>query len=328
MFKFTPIIKRAPEDEGAGGTSPDGNEATASTNDILSTLRHDPFPGGKAPEAKPDKVAKAPKAKSADSKAAGDKTGGGAPADGGGSDTSQPAGGPAPDPEKEALRESNRHAAELLEAYKRGGSQPAAEPKSGARAPSGKAGTAPQDDSAEPTYNFNIPDQLVQALTSDDVNTFKTGVAGFAQGIGQGVHKQVTQYIEKQLPKMMEKMIPAMIQSHMQSYNSRKAIFDDFYGTYKELNNPTLYPVISDITGKVMQEMRTDKWSPAIRDTVAKRVKEFISSIGGNAAPANGNTQLPKHPVLGGGNNSRPAPEPKNDVAADIMDTLFTGFGN
>jgi hypothetical protein len=314
-------------DESTTNTSPDGNEANASTNDILNTLRHDPFPGGKAPEAKADtkdkgKAKAKPAEKPADSKAAEPKTGGGNQADGGAT-SSQPATGTPSDPEKEALRESVKNATALIEALKSGSK----EPKSGGKAPSGTAQPS-EAESAEPKYDFNIPDQLVQALTTDDPQVFKQGVAGFAKGIGMGVHREVTKYIESQLPKMMEKIVPQMIQNHLQTFNSRKAIFDDFYGTYKELNNPTLYPVIANITATTMQELKTDKWSPAVRDTVAKKVKELLGGIVGQV-PANGNdSKLPKHPQLGGGNNSRGPVETKNDVASDIMDTLFTGFGN
>lgn len=326
MFDFTKRnqIRFAPDDGAGAGPTTDQNSQnaeTASTSDVLSVLSHDPFPGGEAPK---------DKAGSKDTTAkAGGKTGTKA-APGTGAKGSTPDGSgdaqpgttaPAADPEKDVLKQSLTHATELLDAYKQrwtttdAGTKPAA---------AGKPAAPAQSD--EPNYDFNIPDQLVQALTNEDPAVFKQGVAGFAKGIGLGVHKQVTTYIEKTIPQMLEKALPALINQHMQGYNSRKAIFDDFYGTYKELNNPKLYPLIGQITQEVQTELKTTQWTPAVRDTVAKRVKDFIQSIGG-AVPKT-ETKLPpqKHPQLGGGNNSRGTVETKDKLEEEIADTLFGGF--
>lgn len=312
-----------PDAEGAGG--PADGEAPASApssspqeagiaQDVLDTLKHDPFPGGKPPvKAKGGKGAKAKEAAPAAAAPA--------PAT---AKPSEPA-APVVSPEVRALQESLKNATDLIEAYKSKGSAPAApaaaQPKA---APAAEEG---------PKWNFTIPDQLVEALSTDDPVKFKQGLAGMAQGVAQATYNQVQQNMERMIQPLIEKMIPQLVQRSMGQKTESDNIFNDFYGTYKELNNPKLYPLVGKITAEVMGELKTDKWSAAVRDTVGQRVKDLIASIAGmgpagqpqNSAPAA--ALAPKHPPMFGGGNSRAgSANSTTDLEREIADTLFGDF--
>lgn len=314
----------APVDSGASQGGDNG--ASAQVSDVLATLRHDPFPGGQAPKA--DKGAKAPKGDKGGNSAAAKPQGKDGKAPDGGSPASQPGmNTPASDPEKDALRQSLETANQLIDAYKGGRNSPqapAAPEGGGNNAPARRE--APAQGGDGPQYNFNIPQQLVAALTSDKPEDFVKGLQGFATGVALAVHQQMIKQLQPQIEAALSTHVPRMLTPALEGYNTRKAIFDDFYGTYKELNNPRLYNTIAQTTQDVMTELRTNQWSPAVRDTVATRVKQMLASAmgGGYTAPSQGNAPaLPAHPKMGGGSGSRPSVPNPNDMENDIMATLF-----
>lgn len=312
----------APADTGTASTPSGGGQASV-TEDILATLRHNPFPGGEAPKGK---GAKAPGGKTGNDAGKTSKGNVGKPADGS-SVAAQPAMNiPAPDPEKDALRQSLDTANALIDAYKGGRGGDRQEPSSGQGQQPQTQQRQQQPSAPANPYNFNIPKQLITALTSDKPEDFEMGLKGFATGVAQAVHTQMLAALKPQIEALLATHVPRMVGPQLENYNTRKAIFDDFYGSYKELNNPTLYPMIANITQDVMTALKTNQWSPAVRDTVAKRVKEILgSAIGGVAPVQTQQTQqnpLPKHPTMSGGGSSRGPVQQEDSLSRDIMDTL------
>lgn len=315
--------------EGSQVQDTGGASSNGVADDVIATLRHNPFPGGEAPKGESAKADKGGKGKGngAQTQAKGNVK---QSPDGG--QVAQPGTeGQAPDPEKDALRQSLDTANSLIEAYKggRSNSQGTGEqPQGGTQKP---AGGQRQDQGQQdgPKYDFNIPQQLVQALTSDKPEDFVMGLKGFATGVALAVHQQMLTQMKPVIENMLKTHVPQMLTPALEGYNTRKAIFDDFYGTYKELNNPRLYGTIAQTTQEVMTELKTNQWSPAVRDMVAKRVKDYLGAAVGatNGAPAvNTQEALPRHPKMGGGSSARGDVQQPDRVAEDIMSTL--GFGN
>lgn len=179
-----------------------------------------------------------------------------------------------------------------------------------------------EDDIPIPEYNFNIPEPLIQHLQSENPAEVQAGVRALAQGVAQTVHKQVVQ----QMASMVQSVVPQMVQQGVASANTAKEIFSDFYGTYKELNVPSLYPLVVDVAQKVASEYHAKSWSPQLRDETARRVKALLTQ--GQApvtTPQVPQTPPAKPPAQFGGGGQRPAASQGSKTSEDIMKTLFGG---
>lgn len=220
---------------------------------------------------------------------------------------------PAEDPEKALLKQQLEAMQREIEAIRRP-AQPPAQPAGG-----------PQAEVPVPDYSFNIPDTLLQHLQSDNPTEVRTGVAALAQGVAQTVHRQVMQHAAEMFGAVVQQHIPQMIQQHVTGVETAKEIFSDFYGTYKELNVPTLRPLIAATAQQVATEFRANSWTPQLRDETARRVRAALAA-GNPVQPTSPAAPPARPPVQFGGNGARPAGNvPASKTAEDIQKTLFGG---
>jgi hypothetical protein len=168
-----------------------------------------------------------------------------------------------------ALRAEVARLAGIVEGYTR--AQPAV-------APAGP----PQDDPF-PTYDFTIPDPLMSAFASEDVNARKQGLAQFSKGLALGIHAM----IRKEYRKAILDAVPAMIEQAMSGQTLMRQVFDDFYGTHKDLNRPELRPVVVEVAQRVWHGGRYGRnWNAQMRDAVANEVRGILRGYTPPAAPA------------------------------------------
>lgn len=277
------------------------NTANADTNSVLDVLHFDPF----------KKDSEIP---------AGDKT----PADtgkegtsGAGNEKVTPPAKTAPEtktpaPATTPAPETENHWQSIAENYK---NQLEAATKT--TAPAKEDSTKP----ALPKYDFNIPDALIEVLTTEtDKGKFKEGVAALASGIANAIQATMLPYIEAQFNPRFDS-IPQMLQAHIQGQEKAKTVRQDFYGTYPELDQPALYGFIRQIGDATAKELKITEWNQTLRDETAKRVKAIIAQATGVKTPAKPAVTPPR---MIGGNSARTAPA--NDDAGDIADTIFGNF--
>ena len=86
------------------------------------------------------------------------------------------------------------------------------------QAPTQAPGEAPPADI--PAYSFNIPDELVKHIQSDDPAEVRTGVAALAQGVAQTVHQTVMQ----QFGEQMSQFVPNYVQQSVASMQQQQAL--------------------------------------------------------------------------------------------------------
>lgn len=139
----------------------------------------------------------------------------------------------------------------------------------------------PMADIDVPGYNFTIPDGMVAALAHEDPAVRKQGIGALIQGTAQNIHRVVfhaaRQHIEREVPRMVAHAI--------QQDREQRVIFDDFYGTHKELNNPALHPLVVNVASQMMRQQGFMGWTPQFRDAVAMQVKGILMASTGASVP-------------------------------------------
>lgn len=311
----------APED-GTGATAPEPTPApapaeTAPTEhdfdetDVKRILEFDPF--GDEPQPKPAQqqapVVPTPQAQvpSAD----GQQPQGAQPAL-----QAVPPVTPAPQPkseesELELLKKSYAEAQAQLRMQQAQGAQPQqpAQPKS----------EAPDPLTHVPAYQYTVPPQLLAGLRSEDPAEQAGAVGALIQGVSQTVHQQVLGQMRQAF-----QTVPQMVYSQINTVRTQQEVFQDFYGSYPELNRPELYPVVAQCGAALMQETGQMTYSPQMKQAIAARVKQLL----GMAAPVQQPTPAPAPSapgpyMSGGAPAARPTAPVRPSEEDDIANTIF-----
>jgi len=300
MFNKTKMFF-APENEG-GAAAPAAttteNPVTADTSDVTAVLHYDPFKkGDEIPEAKAAAGAK-------------DKTG-----------TDTGAGNeevvtPAKDaPKKEEPANSGnddqaKHWRDIAEARQADLDRVSKKPTGGAEEEEGPK---------IPEYNFNIPDPLINLLTSEKVEDFKTGVQALAKGIAGAIHAQMAVHMSEQFDPRFQSM-PQQIMQILGAQTQAKAVSDDFYGTYPELNHPSIKGLVKQTGEALAKKLGKTAWDKELRDATATEVKAIMAIAAGQKT--NGKDTSP--PRMLSTQGARPAVNSSDSESRDIVDTLFS----
>lgn len=165
---------------------------------------------------------------------------------------------------KEELQESRRYLTELQSQVLRNQT-----PKEEAKAPKGPD---------LPSYEFQIPDELANGIYSDDVAERKAALASLVSGIGQSVHATLRAEVEQRL-QGLQQSLPQQVEQFTTATSERDKIRADFYGTFKELDRPEIYPLVKHYTAEVMKAGRHKNWTPQLRDEIGQKVKEFLGQF-------------------------------------------------
>lgn len=163
-----------------------------------------------------------------------------------------------------------------------------------------------------PEYMFQIPDQLMQLMESEDVGERKQGIQYLLSSALKNAHKSMLQ----QVNGMMTAYVPQQLTQHQQTNELKETIKSDFYSTHKDLNTPEIRQIVAMVTPQVTQELGVSTWSPTLRDAIAARVKAMLQiGVTQPATPAN---PAPTQFVPG----SRPAAPAGGDLTNDILSLL------
>jgi hypothetical protein len=111
------------------------------------------------------------------------------------------------------------------------------------------------------------------AFASENVSERKQGLALFSKGLAQGIHAMV----RAEYRKAIVDAVPAMIEQAMSGQTLMRQVFDDFYGTHKDLNRPELRPMIVEIAQRVWQGGKYGRnWNAQMRDAVAQEARAIL----------------------------------------------------
>ncbi len=163
-----------------------------------------------------------------------------------------------------------------------------------------------------PQYPVQVPDQLFDAMNSEDVNTRRGALNALLSTHGRIVHAMVT----RDMTARIAALVPQQVQQITQRQTEERAVFDDFYTRHKDLNNPALRPMVVQVAAQVMQQQNSTQYTPQIGDIIAERTRSVLRQL----VPQASAPVVPNGPAVVSVNTGvRPTERPQNDV----MSTLF-----
>lgn len=131
---------------------------------------------------------------------------------------------------------------------------------------------------ATPEYMFAIPPQLQQALEHEDPGIRNRGYSLLIAGALRTAHKQIMGDVQRMV-EAVKVELPQQIQTRQTEQSREKQVFDDFYTTHKDLNNPALFPmVLAQARALAIErpELVAGGWNPRMRDALAKRMRALL----------------------------------------------------
>lgn len=194
----------------------------------------------------------------------------------------------------------------------------------------------PQQPSGQPSpeqklaaqYAFNVPDQIMAYLGSEELGERRTGLNSLLQGVAIAVHRQIMEEVTRR-----EATIPNVIDSRIRAHGQQQDVFSDFYTTYPALNRTELRPLIVATAQAAAQESGSSGWTTQLRDETAKRVAATLgwsSPAGPNVAgqpnqqqPQQNQTPQRQPRTLGSGARPSGAGDTIDELAKDVQSTLF-----
>lgn len=152
-------------------------------------------------------------------------------------------------------------------------------------------------------YKLAIPDDLFSAIRSEDPREARGAMNHMLNSLAMVVHNQLrgeyTAAIQKQMGPLMTRL-PEMVQQNVQTQQSAAEIRRDFYGTYKDLDDKKIIPIVTQVAQLVMQERGSEAWNAEVRDTVARRTYAVLGKpFPGGQPPAQSKPPV-KHTPSGG----------------------------
>lgn len=171
-----------------------------------------------------------------------------------------------------------------------------------------------------PAYNFQMPDALIEKLTSQNPEDFKIGLNAYANGIAAAVHAQAFKHVEEFFKPLFESL-PQSVFAQIEARKSAEEVKKDFYGRYAEFDKPILYPVIQKIGEQLAKEGKVTKYTPEFGDAIAAKARELLG-ITAQAAPKA--PIAPKAPPkMLPSQGARVAPSSEDSLSREVADVIF-----
>src|SRR5215207_6814268 len=259
MNKFFTTILRKPEGEGTGA------EGTSPPSDLGFVMGFDPF----TPPAE---------------KGAGGAEGGEAvspppePPEGDAASQPPPADSPPEAPAGPAKTEGEDPLAQLREQVQgflakaqapQAVQTPAADPK-----PVQEATRQGQGGEAPPVYNFNVPDQIVDALEHEDRNVRRAALASVVNGLANKLHQEFSKALQVLVQDIQDR-VPQEVLTKVDERTQFAEIKKDLYGAFPQLGQlarsmPAAEQGIWQQVHAVGKQMGIKEWTPEFRDGVGR----------------------------------------------------------
>lgn len=202
---------------------------------------------------------------------------------------------------------------------------------------------APRPEDQLPQYEFSMPPEMIALLQSENIEDRVKALLMMGTGVAQSVHRRLREEYRGHMSEGL-KTYESQFNNRIQQVQSAQRIYNDFYGTYPQLQRSELIPVVQRVTDSVTAELGNN-WGPQIRDEIARRVFAVIASVQMPGAEPAGATQQqprlaavptprpaatppPRPPAMRGTGARVPpaAPPPAGSQEQHIEDVLFAGF--
>lgn len=138
-----------------------------------------------------------------------------------------------------------------------------------------QSGTQPQGQQPQRNYNFQFTPELMQGLNHEDPNVRNQSLVNLVNGVGEIIHNTVLQQVQTMLQSVREE-VPQVAQTTTQQLAEHQKVFDDFYGKFPELNQPTFHALVGQIAKSFYDKNPRAGWSPALRDEIGREVYRIL----------------------------------------------------
>jgi hypothetical protein len=159
------------------------------------------------------------------------------------------------------------------------------------QAPAQAAPEEPQIPMPQHNYQFQIPNELVNALGAEDPATRQVGIQALVQSVGQAIHREVAQMIPQQVNEIVQRQVPRYIEQNSQGDD----ILNDYYGNFP--SHRAVAPLVGQLAADVSREYGVNQWSPQLRDMVAQRVEATLRAYNTTAASQVPQYAAPTYPM-------------------------------
>jgi hypothetical protein len=129
-----------------------------------------------------------------------------------------------------------------------------------------------------PAYQYEIPDQLVQLMASEDPGHRKMALSNVMTAVSRSVHGL--------MQRELAQVIPALARQVMMEHLGQQEVGKDFYSVYKDLDKPELRPLIYQIAAGWAQQNPGAGWNAQTRDAIARAVYQTFGRPMPNGGPA------------------------------------------
>lgn len=148
-------------------------------------------------------------------------------------------------------------------------------------------------------YDFSLPEEIVEALGSDEPAIRRKAVNGIVNGLANKLAKDFGTAMAEMAKQIRAEAVQAAL-GHIDSRTNEQKVRDDFYTAYPDLkelvdNLPALDGVIWSTAHQLSQATGQKNWTPQLRDQVgaAMRLQLKLPAPAGVTAQPQGNGQRP-----------------------------------
>lgn len=171
-----------------------------------------------------------------------------------------------------------------------------------------------------PEYQYNIPSEIMAGLTSEDPGVQTKALGAFATGMSRYVHQTVMGTVQQ----MLHQSFLPHIMNEVQGQMSTAEIYRDFYGSYADLNDPAIRPMIVAVAQEMAQKTPNFAYGPQFKQQLAQAVYQRLGRQVPGAQPTQTQQQAPAKPpqMLNGGARPMGGGGRRNELD-DIADTIL-----
>lgn len=131
---------------------------------------------------------------------------------------------------------------------------------------------APAAPSARAPFTFDVPDQYLNALASEDSATRRTALNSMLNGVAEAVMTQARSEMG-----VFVNQLPQMVQTQAQGVQRAADVQRDMYGTYPELEPYRQF--VSTAATQIVGAAGMDAWTPEVRDAIAEKIAPMVPGL-------------------------------------------------
>lgn len=199
-----------------------------------------------------------------------------------------------------------------------------------------EAPQSPAEAATPAGYNFQVPDQMVEALGSDDLALRKAALTGLVNGLASRLSQDFSRALTE-LANYVKTQVPQEVIGQVEQRQTFEGMKKDLYQTFPQIRQLAEMP---GVEGAIWQQIRAvgtqmgqKDWTPEFRDGVGRMIL-LNAGLPVQAAtpppaqtPAPAPARAPRSPSFSAGGQGGSRSNGASGQANEFMDLLNAGSG-